>query len=294
MRFLADKRIVFLVAVLLCIGGAVVYVAMRAQEPAAPIIEQLRISAPVRTVIGHSVEGREIIAYTYGTGSTPLLFVGGVHGGYEWNAVVLANTYKNYLDIHPESIPSTMTITVIPSLNPDGVYSVTHKEGEISETDIIDGVDTALGRTNANGVDLNRNFDCHWQPEAVWRSAPIGAGGAAFSEPESIALSKYIAKFNPVSVIFWHSQSGAVYASECDDGILPVTIDIMHAYASAAGYGEVEKFDAYPVTGDAEGWLASIGIPAITVELTTHSDIEWKENLSGIEAVVQYVAARVQ
>ena len=38
-----------------------------------------------KSVIGKSVEGRDIEAYTYGTGFNHLLFVGGIHGGYSWN-----------------------------------------------------------------------------------------------------------------------------------------------------------------------------------------------------------------
>jgi len=92
--------------------------------------------------------------------------------------------------------------------------------------------------------------------------------------------------------VFWHSQAGAVYASECTEGILPDTLAITHAYAEAAGYRAVESFDAYEVHGDSEGWLASIGIPAITVELTTHETIEWEENLAGASALVSYYAAQ--
>jgi len=42
------------------------------------------------------------------------------------------------------------------------------------------------------------------------------------------------------------------------------------------------------VTGDAEGWLASIGIPAITVELSTHETIEWEKNFAGIRALLDH------
>ena len=62
----------------------------------------------------------------------------------------------------------------------------------------------------------------------------------------------------------------------------------MKAYATAAGYPAVSSFDAYPVTGDAEGWLASINIPAITVELKTHETVEWEQNLAGVKALVSY------
>ena len=64
----------------------------------------------------------------------------------------------------------------------------------------------------------------------------------------------------------------------------------MSAYASAAGYTAVDTFDSYEITGDAEGWLASIGIPAITVELSTHETTEWEKNLAGMKAVIAHYA----
>jgi hypothetical protein len=89
-------------------------------------------------------------------------------------------------------------------------------------------------------------------------------------------------------VIFWHSAAGSVYASECDKGILPQTLDIMNAYAGASKYPAVKSFTAYKVTGDSEGWLASISIPAITVELSSHDSVEWERNLAGIKALLGY------
>jgi hypothetical protein len=43
-----------------------------------------------RSIIGSSVEGREIESYTFGTGKTHIAIVGGIHGGYEWNTSLLA------------------------------------------------------------------------------------------------------------------------------------------------------------------------------------------------------------
>ncbi|MEK7552922.1 MAG: M14 family metallopeptidase, partial [Patescibacteria group bacterium] len=141
------------------------------------------------------------------------------------------------------------------------------------------------GRFNANEVDLNRNFDCEWQPESTWRAKRVSAGTAPFSEPEAAALRDFVLKNNPAAVIFWHSQAGAVYASKCEAEILPETLEIMQAYATAAGYAAVKSFDHYAITGDAEGWLASLGIPAITVELQTHETVEWERNLAGVKAL---------
>ena len=95
----------------------------------------------------------------------------------------------------------------------------------------------------------------------------------------------FIFRIKPSAAIFFHSQSNAVYASECENGILPKTREIMNTYSNATGYPAVDIFDAYEITGDAEGWLASINIPAITVELETHETIEWEKNLLGIKAL---------
>ncbi len=282
----------FTVIVLLIMGGAYMLFRTNEPEPVAetPVVAPPAVpttTPPVRPqIIGTSVENRSIEAYTYGTGPTHLLFVGGIHGGYEWNSVLLAYAFIDRLEAAPESIPESLTVTIIPALNPDGVFKVTGKDGRFARTDVKEGLDPATIRFNANGIDLNRNFDCKWKPESTWRSKVVSAGVTAFSEPEAAALRDYVTEINPEGVIFWHSQSNAVYASECTEGILPGTRTLMETYATAAKYPAVDSFDAYPVTGDAEGWLASIGIPAITVELSTHETIEWERNLAGFDAVL--------
>lgn len=284
------KPIVAVVVVLVVIGlgifGAVTYINKHKQ----PIpVEQPQTNEPIHKIIGQSVEGRNLESFTFGKGDKHLLFVGGIHGGYEWNSVLLAYQFIDYVQSHPEIIPGNVSVTIIPSANPDGVYKVIGKEGKFTALDIPANEDTSgAGRFNAHGVDLNRNFDCKWKPESTWRSKTVSAGTAAFSEPEAQALRNFILEDKPVSVVFWHSQANAVYASECLNGILPETRDIMTAYSSAAGYKAVDVFDSYEVTGDAEGWLASINIPAITVELSTHGTIEWDKNIAGVQALLNY------
>ena len=258
--------------------------------PLAPTTSPIVTPSPTHTVIGLSVEGRSINAYTYGEGTTTLVFVGGMHGGYEWNSVLLAYEFMDYLDEHPQVIPVNMTIAIIPSANPDGVYKVTKKVGRFTLADVgdISKKPEGYGRFNAHDVDLNRNFDCKWQAKSTWKGHAVSAGTKAFSEPESTALRDFFLAQHPSGVIFWHSQANAVYASECKSGILPNTLLLMNTYAKAAGYSAVKSFDAYTVTGDAEGWLASVGVPAITVELKTHQSTEWDRNLLAIKALLNH------
>jgi predicted deacylase len=143
-------------------------------------------------------------------------------------------------------------------------------------------------------VDLNRNFDCKWQPKSTWQSKTVDAGKAPFSEPEAQALrtvvNENLKDGTLLAAVFWHSAANTVYASECQRGVLPETRTIMNAYALAAGYNTSETFDSYAVTGAAEDWLASWGVPAITVELKSHETVEWDKNLRGIQALLKYAA----
>lgn len=248
---------------------------------------------PVHAVIGHSVEGRTIDSYSYGNGSTTVAFVGGIHGGYEWNSVLLAYTFMDYLEANPDVIPPDLKVVVVPDANPDAVFKVVGKEGRFAATDV--STSTAVltaARFNADGVDLNRNFDCKWQPKGTWQSRTVSAGTAPFSEPESQAIRDFILANRPAITVFWHSQSNAVYASQCGKGILPDTLVAMDAYSKASGYPAVKVFDAYATTGAADDWMASIGIPGMTVELSTHESIEWDRNLAGIKALLRYFSTR--
>ncbi len=290
MRFSPTKPIVIIVLTLVALGiGVFAFVGSRKTAPEIPLVVEPVKRNQKHAVIGHSVEGRDIESYTYGNGATHLAFIGGVHGGYEWNSVLLAYRFIDFLEENPDALPDNLTVTVIPSANPDGVYRVVGKSGRFAVTDVATDQQTlASGRFNANEVDLNRNFDCKWKPESTWKTKVVSAGSAPFSEPETKALRDFVSEYHPDAVIFWHSQANAVYASECREGILPKTLAIMNAYSEASGYSAVKSFDSYEITGDAEGWLASIGVPAITVELKTHDTIEWERNLAGITALFGY------
>jgi len=241
-------------------------------EPTAMTPEVTATST--QSVIGMSVQGRPIETYTFGTGGTDLLFVGGIHGGYEANTVRLANAMIEELQLDSSIIPESITVHIIPNLNPDGYFLPVTASAQNR-------------RFNANAIDLNRNFDCRWQPESSWRSAVVSAGSAAFSEPEAAALRDYVQLVNPNAAIFWHSIGNAVYTSECGAGVLGATELLMNTYALAANYEAAGLWTTYQITGDAEGWLASLGIPAVTVELETRESIEWERNWAGVRATLE-------
>lgn len=244
-----------------------------------------------KTVIGKSVEGRDIIAHHYGTGDKEILFVGGIHGGYEWNTALVAYQAMDYFDKNPNIIPGAVKVTVIPAVNPDGIFKTVGKEGIFVAADVPTGTDaTVPGRYNANTVDLNRNFDCDWQASGVWQKTKVSGGSAAFSEPESLAIKNYVEAHKPAAVVVWYSSAGGVFSSNCHDGVLPETAKLTSMYSKASGYPAHATFNFYEITGDMVNWLAKQKIPAISVLLTNHTDTEWTKNQAGIEAVLKNYA----
>ena len=231
-----------------------------------------------------------IVSHQFGEGDTSIVLVGGIHGGYEWNTILLAYEFIDYLESNPESIPASLSIIVIPNANPDGLFAVTQRTGRFTADDVDDNL--VLGRFNGNAVDLNRNWDCEWTPSATWRDNPVSGGSSPFSEPESQSLRDFILAEKPTATVFFHSAATGVYASGCEQ-IDPVSERLTTLYSQASGYPENAGFQNYAITGDASNWLAMQGFPAITVELTTHESIDWRMNLAGLNVLIDHTAAQI-
>lgn len=291
---LSKRNITAIVILIVIIAGIFTFAIWRNNSKKIPVAVKMESISPQKTIIGLSVEKRAIEAYTFspmpgGTSQKKIVFVGGIHGGYEWNSVLLAYKLIDYLSANPQIIPKNLSIIIIPTLNPDGVYKVIGKEGAFTAMDVPNDFEqTKAGRFNADKVDLNRNFACHWTATSTWQGKVVSAGTAVFSEPEAKAFQDFVLKNNLSAVIFWHSQSNGVYASQCKNGILPGTLDLMNLYAKASGYPPQKSFDSYAISGAADDWLASINIPAVSVELKTHESLEWNQNLAGIKAVLDF------
>lgn len=290
-----NTRTIFIATVLVIVGiGGFVLLSIFNAESQKPDVQKAEVTYPIRDVIGVSTLGRKIERFAYGDGDTHLVFIAGIHGGYEWNTVLLAEQFMDHLEENPDIIPSNITVSVIPMANPDGVHTV-FGTTDVSIATAPATEDTTEGRFNANNVDLNRNFDCNWESTSFWRGEEVDAGTKAFSEPEAAAIRDFVLDTDPTAVVFWHSAANGVYGATCNgDGtgneLSFAASNLMNTYADAAGYPAIATFDHYEITGDAEGWLAKMGIPSVSVELKTHETVEWEQNLRGIEALFEYYA----
>lgn len=239
-------------------------------------------------IIGYSALGHPLEVHRFGAGPDHIVFIGGIHGGYEWNTVLLAYAVIDYLAAHPAAIPPNVTVEVIPAANPDGVVKVVGRPGRFTVAEIA--ADARPGRFNGNAVDLNRNWDCRWAPVGLWGKTEVSGGGSPHSEPETQALIAFLRDPQVKAAIFWHSAVPGVFAGGCEATFEP-GVALAQVYAAASGYPYQPAFTSYTVTGDSVDWLAAHGLPAIEVELRTHDALEWEQNLAGVLAVLAYFEA---
>jgi protein MpaA len=193
-----------------------------------------------------SVENQNIDLY-HGPGRAKkrILFIGGVHGD-EPEGVRLATDLLNWLQKNHNQ-QDLNTWWLIPCLNIDG-----YKKNQ---------------RTNANGVDLNRNF-----PSRDWQKSESPSryysGPAAASEPETCAAVDFITKNKPTLIVHFHSWEPCVVytgASGKDDAEL---------LARQTPY-ECREDIGYPTPGSLGqyGWINN-NIPVICIEAQEKSSLE--------------------
>lgn len=224
--------------------------------------------------VGYSVSGRPIEVYTFGKGEREKMIVAGIHGGYEWNTIALADELIQYIFEHPEIIPSDVTLHIMRNMNPDG--------------DARDhGID---GRVNDHGVDLNRNFPANWQKEwdrtGCWILTPTTGGPSPGSEPETRAVMYFLQSHKVETLISYHSAALGVFP-----GGVPWEADskkFAKALSKATGYPYPPVDTGCEYTGTLADYAVSLDITAVDMELSTHKYTDFEENLKALEVLLNW------
>jgi protein MpaA len=130
------------------------------------------------------VRGRLITVLERGDPDAPIreLVVGCIHGN-EPAGIGIAEQLES------APLPPERDLWTIEAANPDGVAADT--------------------RTNADGVDLNRNFPWHWRRQGR-PGDPHYTGPRPLSEPESRLLARLILRLHPNVTIWFHQPLGVV------------------------------------------------------------------------------------
>lgn len=224
--------------------------------------------------IGYSVSGRPIQVYIFGRGEREKMIVAGIHGGYEWNTIALADELIQHIFANPEIVPDDVTLYILRNLNPDG--------------DARDhGID---GRVNDNGVDLNRNFPANWAKtwdrDGCWTLTPTTGGLTPGSEPETRAVMYFLQSHQIETLISYHSAALGVFP-----GGEPWEADskkFAKSLAKSTGYPYPPIDTCCVYTGTLADYAVELGITAVDMELSTHKYTDFEKNLKALDALVNW------
>lgn len=154
--------------------------------------------------LGLSSDGvNSVYSYTLGPERGPgVVIIGSLHGAHEWGCGHWLKWFMRYID-DPSLTPahamvlhrlrSRARLTIIPCCNPYG-----YETG-------------ASG--NANGVNLNRNFDSDWE-EADFGTPTFNKGPYPFSEPETQMVRDVVSQEKPLVFVdchTWGTENTGVY-----------------------------------------------------------------------------------
>src|SRR5262245_437244 len=195
-----------------------------------PALLAVALVAAAPHLVGHSVQGRPIVAYELGdpAAARKVLVVGCLHGN-ECAGIAVVNRLRRLGPLEG------VDLWLVPDANPDG-----HRAGT---------------RGNAHGVDLNRNFPNRWRR----LGGVFYAGPRPASESETRALMRLIGRLRPALTIWFHQHLNMVVLTR---GNLGVQRRFARLAGLRAGY-----LPRYPGTATAWSNATFQGTTAFVVEL---------------------------
>ncbi|MBN2342134.1 MAG: carboxypeptidase regulatory-like domain-containing protein [Deltaproteobacteria bacterium] len=197
--------------------------------------------------------------------------IGGIHGNecqsVEEVLLIIEWLLAGYqTDAQLTSFIDGVEFLLIPLVNPDGFSS------------------SPPTRTNANYVDLNRNFGFGWSQQSVFEP---------FSEPESRAI-RDVSQAGAFNLgLSYHTES--IYVNgpwnytpfhPRDDALIDAIGD---SYKADSEYEVVFGWDWYQISGDVNDWsLGTQGTFDWTIELTDGDDAVWEVHEPALRAFISW------
>lgn len=215
----------------------------------------------------YSVEGQPIPIYRYGKGHGEYVFLfAGFHGNEPQGPFILEQLMQGLEQNAAYYL--NKSIFVIPRVNPDGLHG--------------------KRRTNANGVDLNRNFPTQNFISGAHQGTVYYAGPAALSEPETQTVHELLTAFirpensHKIKILTIH----APYATNNYDGPARELAERMtpfNGYRATADIG-------YPTPGSFGTYYGKEkGLRVVTLETDNSSpQAAWKRQEKALWAFLQF------
>ena len=266
--------------------------------------------------IGQTVDGNKLYDFRVGNPAAErhLLVFGGIHAREYITAQLVMrqlvqllsdqSTNGSYENIAVRELLSNTEIHFIPMANPDGIsISQLGLEGLHTEAvrETVRQIAAKDGKaltesylrqwkSNANGVDLNRNFDALWESyndHLGHASADHYKGTAPECELESKALADLTRQFQFDATLSYHTQGEVIYWNFGQEGELKnMSLLLANRVSELTGYRLDGNFHALDTAGYKDWAISKLGIPSLTIEAghggnpvdPAQMDAIWREN----------------
>jgi protein MpaA len=230
-----------------------------------------------------SIEGRPLVYAEFGdpkAKNVTLVFTM-VHGD-EITPLYLGLQLARWLEQNQKNMGGTRVV-IAPLVNPDGFFRKPRR------------------RMNANGVDINRNFDTRdWQAKALraWKMKFHGdprrnPGNEPKSEPETVFQEDLIKRLKPQKIISIHAPLNFLDY----DGPSTMSLDRFpkeYVQNCLQLRKQVKAISSGFFPGSLGNYAGQeLGIPTLTLELPTadphKAELYWKKFSEGIRVAIDYV-----
>lgn len=232
--------------------------------------------------IGESVMEKKLYCIKVGNGQKKL-FINGAHHGLENITSAFLMKFLNELcsvffnggtlmGYNVNKLLQKASLYCVPMVNPDGV------DIAVNGIDITNpyhrkliskvGVHSfnKVWQANANGVDINHNYNANWQVVKEYPS-PSGYSGPHYeSEPETKAIVEFVKNKNFDMLIAFHSQGGEIYYDF--DGTAPErSFEIASRFSDVSGYKACIATGTAAFGGCKDWFIKEFGKAGFTVEI---------------------------
>ncbi len=263
--------------------------------------------------LGKTADGRDITLCVAGKSKAThkVLVTGAIHGREYMTSMLVMKLLERELSDMQSGRDSDVAFYVIPMLNPDGVtisqYGVQGlRSAQIRKSvqGILDkeGISAKLWKSNALGVDLNRNFDADWN--TLLDDGPSALryrGDAPFSEIETKAVKKLVEGNAFEATVSYHVSGSILYwRYKQENSVLQQSQALAESISASSGYALSNTEDEEELEGGGlKDWaLMKKGIPSLTIEvgcldapLEIHEwDAIWQRNRDVFRLLASFVS----
>lgn len=249
-----------------------------------------------KEIIGKSVEGRDIIALRLSSSDRvkpSVLLTGGIHAREDFSVMLCMKMIDYYCCYYSKEmnfdgynvtdIIDSVDMCFIPVANPDGLNIVhngldTSRNYEKLKNMKIWGEDHTYWKANANGVDLNKNFDDgNWDIRLCVPGTDVPCsdrfkGFSQNSEPETRAIVDFCNRNSFSMMVSYHCSGNCTFWADSGTHDMFAGLDerIMNELGERYIYRKTKVSQDPSIYGCGfENWFrASIKRPAFCVELS--------------------------